>query len=135
MTIGLENSNSGTQRTRRNIMKMGAILAPVALASIQSAHAASVSTAACAVVRCNCFLKGTKIQTAEGEREIEDLSIGDLLPTTFGGLRAVQWIGRYSFQEERSVEGVGKGRAAGSHRPLRSRARPSACRSLRDGGP
>ena len=105
MTIGLENSNSGTQRTRRNIMKMGAILAPVALASIQSAHAASVSTAACAVVRCNCFLKGTKIQTAEGEREIEDLSIGDLLPTTFGGLRAVQWIGRYSFKKSDPSKG------------------------------
>ena len=43
----------------------------------------------------NCFLKGTKIQTAEGERKVEDLAIGDLLPTMFGGLRPVQWIGRY----------------------------------------
>ena len=43
----------------------------------------------------NCFLKGTKIRTAEGERKIEDLAIGDLLPTMFGGLRPVQWIGRY----------------------------------------
>ena len=42
-----------------------------------------------------CFLKGTKIQTAEGERKVEDLAIGDLLPTMFGGLRPVQWIGRY----------------------------------------
>ena len=98
MTIGLENSNSGTQRTRRNIMKMGAILAPVALASIRSAHALP-SSAACAVVRCNCFLKGTKIRTAEGERKIEDLAIGDLLPTEFGGLRAIQWIGRYPFKK------------------------------------
>jgi hypothetical protein len=44
----------------------------------------------------NCFLKGTKIRTVEGERKIEDLAIGDLLPTMSGGLRAVQWIGRYS---------------------------------------
>ena len=99
MTIGLENSNSGTQRTRRNIMKIGAILAPVALASIQSTRAAPVSTAACAVVRCNCFLKGTNIRTAKGERKIEDLASGDLLPTMFGGLRAVQWIGRYPFKK------------------------------------
>jgi hypothetical protein len=42
-----------------------------------------------------CFLKGTKIQTAEGERKVEDLAIGDLLPTMFGGLRPGQWIGRY----------------------------------------
>ena len=40
-------------------------------------------------------MKGTKIQTVEGERKIEDLEVGDLLPTMFGGLRPVQWIGRY----------------------------------------
>ena len=38
----------------------------------------------------NCFQKGTKILTADGERKIEDLAIGDLLPTMFGGLRPVQ---------------------------------------------
>ena len=47
----------------------------------------------------NCFLKGTKILTAEGERKIEDLAIGDLLPTMFGGLRPVQWIGRYPIKK------------------------------------
>ena len=41
------------------------------------------------------FPEGNEIQTAEGERKIEDLAIGDLLPTMFGGLRPVQWIGRY----------------------------------------
>ncbi|UFW46981.1 MULTISPECIES: Hint domain-containing protein [Bradyrhizobium] len=44
----------------------------------------------------NCFLKGTRISTAAGERRIEDLVVGDLLPTVFGGMRAVQWIGRFS---------------------------------------
>ena len=47
----------------------------------------------------NCFLKGTRIRTAEGERKIEDLAIGDWLPTMFGGLRPVQWIGRYPFKK------------------------------------
>jgi Hint domain len=94
--------NLGAQRTRRNIMKMGAILVPVVLARVKSAQATPTgcSTAAAAFGRCgNCFLKGTKIETAEGERRIEDLAIGDLLPTMFGGPRPVQWIGRYSFKK------------------------------------
>jgi hypothetical protein len=97
MTTELQVPNA-EHRTRRNIMEMGAILAPVALASIKSAQAAPTgcSTVAAALGRCNCFLKGTKIETAEGERRIEDLAIGDMLPTRFGGLRPVQWIGRYS---------------------------------------
>jgi hypothetical protein len=44
----------------------------------------------------NCFLKGTRISTANGERRIEDLVAGDLLLTMFGGMRAIQWIGRFS---------------------------------------
>jgi len=28
-----------------------------------------------------CFLKGTMIRTADGDRKIEDLAPGDLLPT------------------------------------------------------
>jgi hypothetical protein len=44
-------------------------------------------------------VKGTKILTAEGERRIEDLKAGDMLPTLFGGLRPVQWIGRYPFKK------------------------------------
>ena len=46
-----------------------------------------------------CFLKGTRIRTAEGEREIENLAIGDLLPTMFGGLRPIEWIGHYPFKK------------------------------------
>ena len=98
MTNNRENLSSGAQRTRRNIMKMGVILASSAVAGVNSAHALP-SSAACAVVRCNCFLKGTKVQTAEGERKVEDLANGDLLPTMLGGLRPVQWIGRYPFQK------------------------------------
>jgi len=86
----------GTSRTRRNIMGMGVIFGSMVLAK--------TAAIACPPARCNsnCFLKGTKILTADGERKIEDLAIGDLLPTMFGGLRPVQWIGRYSIRRSDS---------------------------------
>ena len=33
--------------------------------------------------------------TATGERRIEELRVGDLVPTVFGGARPIQWIGRF----------------------------------------
>jgi Hint domain len=108
MTSELENSDAGTQRTRRNLIKMGAIAVPATLATVHSAAALEVCipfTRICVTLPvpgggkppsgANCFLKGTSILTAEGERRIEDLVIGDLLPTRFGGLRPILWIGRY----------------------------------------
>ena len=97
MISELENSPVGVQRSRRNIVKMGAILVPVLLSRIKSARAKP--TCGSSSPRCNCFLKGTKIETAAGERRIEDLAIGDLLPTMFGGLRPIQWIGRYPIKK------------------------------------
>ena len=44
-----------------------------------------------------CYLRGTKILTANGEVAIEDLRAGDRLVTRFGGLRRLQWVGRQSF--------------------------------------
>jgi hypothetical protein len=116
MTSELGSLSAGTQRTRRNIMKMGAILVPATLGKV---HSAVAEPAICQIPivnlflpKCdpptkgggksrsggNCFLKGTKLLTAEGERKIEDLAIDDLLPTMFGGLRPIQWIGRYSLK-------------------------------------
>jgi hypothetical protein len=116
MTSESTNSNAGMQRTRRNIMKMGAIAVPATLATVQSAKALCLFGF---IGQCdgngngngdgdgngngkgkgNCFRKGTKILTAEGERKIQDLAVGDLLPTMFGGLRPVQWIGRYPIKK------------------------------------
>ena len=104
MMSELGNSNSGTQRTRRNTMKMGAILAFAALGSVSKTDPASANCGnngklvgnGCAKGNAtNCFLKGTTIRTVSGDRKIEDLAIGELLPTMFGGLRPIQWIGRY----------------------------------------
>jgi hypothetical protein len=105
-----DQENPGAQRTRRNIVKAAPILA--------SAVALSLATTRNALAidngngkdngngngngngrNVNCFLAGTKIQTVEGERKIEDLAVGDLLPTMFGGLRPIQWIGRYPIKK------------------------------------
>lgn len=45
-----------------------------------------------------CFLRGTRIRAADGDRKIEDLAVGDLLPSHFGGMQPIQWIGRYSYK-------------------------------------
>jgi hypothetical protein len=94
LTADVEDFGQTSRRTRRNIVAMGAIFGSVVLAKTTTAFA-------CPPAQCksNCFLKGTKIRTAEGERKIEELAIGDLLPTMFGGLRPVQWIGRYPFKK------------------------------------
>ena len=104
MTNNRENLRSGAQRTRRNIMKMGAILSFAALQNVSKTDPASANCGkngklvgeGCESGNAqNCFLKGTTIRTVTGDRKIEDLAIGDLLPTMFGGLRPIQWIGRY----------------------------------------
>jgi hypothetical protein len=94
------------RRTRRNIMKMGAILTFAALGDLSKTGSASANCGndkpvgkGCEGGGQNCFLKGTTIRTVTGDRKIEDLAIGDLLPTTFGGLRPIQWIGHYPFKK------------------------------------
>ena len=46
-----------------------------------------------------CFLRGTTIRTADGDKRVENLATGDLLPTVFCGMRPIQWIGRYRFKK------------------------------------
>jgi len=47
-----------------------------------------------------CFLRGTKLRTVDGERNVEDIAVGDLLLTAFGQSRPVQWVGRWSVQRK-----------------------------------
>jgi hypothetical protein len=46
----------------------------------------------------NCFLRGTLIDTPDGQKKVEDLLIGDLV-TTIGGARPVQFISSYSYRK------------------------------------
>ena len=96
------NRGPAAMRTRRNIVRMGVILASAGVAKAKMAHAQAVSamTGVCSTaVGCRCFLRGTRIRTVEGERKIEDLATGDLLPTRLGGVRPIQWIWRYPFRK------------------------------------
>ena len=44
--------------------------------------------------KCQCFLRGTRLLTPDGEIAIEDLKIGDFVTTTDGEMRAIRWIGK-----------------------------------------
>ena len=47
----------------------------------------------------NCFLKGTLIDTPDGQKKVEDLLIGDLVTTIGGAARPVQFISAYSYKK------------------------------------
>jgi hypothetical protein len=105
----LELLSSRVERTRRNIVKVGPILASAVVVSLATAKGGFAGQNGQGQNdndqgqnggrRTNCLLKGTKVQTAEGERKVEDLAIGDMLPTMFGGTRPIQWIARYSLMK------------------------------------
>ncbi len=48
----------------------------------------------------HCFLKGTQILTAEGERPIEDLQIGEMVLTVSGEAKPIKWIGHMRFERD-----------------------------------
>jgi hypothetical protein len=97
-------SGTAAMRTRRNIVKMGVILASAGIATAKMARAQTVSATATATGASfwwggKCLLRGTNIETVIGQRKVEDLASGDLLPTQFGGIRPIQWIGRYPLKK------------------------------------
>jgi hypothetical protein len=109
--------NLAAPRTRRNLIKMGSMAAAsaaVLLFSFKTKPARAEPRWQGSEWRgsewhwaerewpkgdIRCFLKGTRIRTVEGYRRIEDLKVGDLLPTVFGGVRPIQWIGRYPYKK------------------------------------
>jgi len=100
------------RRSRRNLMRIGAIAGAAVLASLTTHRLAAAGQGGNGQGQdgngqgqggngqgTQCFLKGTNIWTAAGDRKVEDLSPGDLLPTVFGGICPVQWIARYSLKK------------------------------------
>ena len=104
----LEKVPTEIRRSRRNLIKVGAIAAAAVVASLTTPRPASAGNGngqggngqgGNGQGHGQCFLKGTNIRTAEGDRKVEDLSPGDLLPTVFEGICPIQWIGRYSLKK------------------------------------
>jgi hypothetical protein len=104
----LEKAHTGIRRSRRNLLKIGAIGGSAIFAILTTPGLAAADNGNGQGGNgqggngqggngqgAQCFLKGTNIRTAEGDRRVEDLSLGDLLPTVFGGMCPIQWIGRY----------------------------------------
>jgi len=114
----LDNLPSSIQTSRRHLIRMGAIAGSAVFAGLTKAKSAAADNSNIQGNNGNhyayghdhdhsyspnngqtsCFLKGTTIRTADGERKIEDLVVGDLLPTVFAGTRPIQWIARYPFR-------------------------------------
>ena len=99
-----------TARTRRNVVKLGAILVSVTAAQVAAAqpgngnqngngNGGNGNHNGWGNSDPQCLLRGTTIATADGDRKIQDLKIGDLLPTMFGGVRPIQWIARYTYKK------------------------------------
>src|ERR1051326_2211224 len=116
-----EKHSIGIRNSRRHLIKMGALAASAIVASAAKARLAAAggnnnnhgnnnnnqrnnNNNQGNNGHVSCFLKGTSIRTAEGDRKIEDLMPGDLLPTVFGGIRPIQWIGRYPFRRSNPAE-------------------------------
>src|SRR6516162_6173858 len=106
----LEKVPTGIRRSRRNLVKMGVIGVSAAFASLTTTRPSAGQTnpnpnqgtgqnPGQKGQNNSCFLKGTTIRTADGDRKIEDLVVGDLLPTAFGATCAIQWIGYYPYKK------------------------------------
>jgi hypothetical protein len=119
-----QDLNVKVQRTRRNVMRMGTIAASAIVTLASKPGAAGPGPGGPGPGPggpgsgpggpgpgpgpgpgrgpghgSNCLLRGTIIQAVSGSRKVEDLAIGDLLPTMFGGPRPIQWIARYPFRK------------------------------------
>jgi hypothetical protein len=105
-----ESPPTGLQSSRRNLIRMGAVVA--------SAIIAKTTPVAADRFRRedhdwddrrdrdhrdqdgrerHCFLRGTLIRTVHGDKKVEDLTVGDLLPTVFHGEVPIKSITRNRF--------------------------------------
>jgi hypothetical protein len=88
--------STAIRRTRRSVIAMGKLLGAgafgIAMTSSRNAEAASSGGKP-------CFLKGTRVRLAGGEKKIEDIRIGDLVVTKSGLEKPVRWVARRRYRK------------------------------------
>ena len=97
-----EATGAGSFRTRRNFTQAAVKTAAAGAAALTVANAPKQAAAA-------CFLKGTRIRTVTGECDVEDLGIGDVLPTASGDVQTVQLVGNYAFFKDSRAQSWAEG--------------------------
>ncbi|WP_146345575.1 Hint domain-containing protein [Falsiphaeobacter marinintestinus] len=67
-----------------------------------------------------CFAEGTRVKTASGPRRIQNIRVGDLIPTFDSGIQPVRWIGESTVEAtEAFAPVVFKEGAIGNKREIR----------------
>jgi hypothetical protein len=99
----LDQSTGEPDRRRfltRNVLAIGAIAATGLTLTKTTPASANCGNSKPVGRGCSkCLLAGTVIRTVEGDRKVEDIVAGDLVPTLFGGARPVRWVGRYVYKK------------------------------------
>jgi hypothetical protein len=111
--IASPNSRSDARLSRRSLVAAGALLAAFAPVAATRALAKGKGNGngnqtdipGCGPSnntppKCQCFLRGARLSTPDGEIAIEDLRIGDLVATASGEMRAIRWIGWITVDRE-----------------------------------
>ena len=91
----LDRLSDKVRRTRRNFVKISAIGVSVVFAALYCSQRAIADPDD---DNHPCFLKGMRVRTVDGDREIQDLTIGDRVPTVFNGTRLIKAISSYSLK-------------------------------------
>ena len=105
-----ETLPAGLRSSRRNLIRVGAVLASAIIAKTTPAAADRFGRddhdwddrrdrddRDGDGREKHCFLKGTLIRTVRGDKKVEELSVGDLVPTVFGGEVPIASITRDRF--------------------------------------
>jgi Hint domain len=97
------NAKLDLKLTRRNLMSIGSVLTGTFLEgckfeTIVKNYRVTEKTSP------RCFLSGTRILTATGHKNVEDLEIGDHVVISTGQSKPILWIGRRRFSRNASED-------------------------------
>jgi len=94
-----ESGRQVTPTERKSTTTRRQMLAGQAKALIAIGATVLTATTAKAAPRPPCFLRGTKLSSADGELSVETIAVGDQLLTASGAFRPVVWVGSWLGQK------------------------------------